>query len=569
MAGGRIQAKWTARALVLASVAGAAALLLRQAPPVLTSTSAASSEALAQAEVAYYGSQLPAGLQAPGSSVDGSCFSSADNHVDPQPNSQGKPTNPQWYQRDTLNQYCATLRLRDQFTNPAFGYAGLTNGTDLWVQQAEQQLSDGPSHLHGGITTLIPGSQSADAFRALTTWEQQTGGSATPVSFSSSDGAVLRGYVFLPPRSVPTPSTGYPGVVITDGSIQGFENLYYWAAEGLAQYGYEVMTYDVQGQGDSDLLPGSCAPSQAELQAGSLCTGVPYQQSYNFYQGAEDSLGFFDSAANPAYGLLDTNEIGIAGHSLGAEAVSWVGQCDVRVKAIVAWDDLAPVDVANCPQNVTVPSAYRSQPTSAHGGLHAPALAMSNDYEFNPEPQTTVPNPHGTQNGGGLDGDAGYLSLSKAGVDSLQVSLRNGTHLTYSYVPYVLPANELGERFAFYYTLAWFDEYLRSGSDSLLPAADSAFGRLADVTAYDHSADYNNIGPVSIGTGTFDAQTVLADPTNREAGNVPYEIAGISIPDTLSFYYYSEFSLTDPVTGIRDTCTDILAGCPSTQPPTP
>src|SRR5438477_491819 len=83
---------------------------------------------------------------------------------------------------------------------------------------------------------------------------------------------------------------GYPGVVITDGSVQAFENLYFWAAEDLAEAGYMVMTYDVQGQGDSDLFPSNCTPT--------ACDGVPYQQSYNFYQGAEDSLSFFESKGN-------------------------------------------------------------------------------------------------------------------------------------------------------------------------------------------------------------------------------------------------------------------------------
>ena len=39
----------------------------------------------------------------------------------------------------------------------------------------------------------------------------------------------------------------------------------------------------------------------------------------------------------------------------------------------------------------------------------------------------------------------------------MQVAQREATHLEYSYVPYILPASRLGERVAFYYTLAWFD----------------------------------------------------------------------------------------------------------------
>src|SRR5439155_26388134 len=126
-------------------------------------------------------------------------------------------------------------------------------------------------------------------------------------------------------------------------------------------------------------------PSQ--VQAGhAVCQGVPYQQNYNFYQGTEDALNFFLSTPshpypggpfNPGYRGLDRSDVGIAGHSLGAAAVTSVGQCDRRVKTIVAWDDLGVVKMSECPKNVTVPKADRARV------VHTPALAMTNDYEFN------------------------------------------------------------------------------------------------------------------------------------------------------------------------------------------
>ena len=528
--------------------------------------------AFAQAEMAYYARHLPASSLAPATGVDTACFSAADNHVDPEV-SHGVPTNPAWYERDALNQYCATLRLRDQVTNPAYGFEIAQQGAALWLSQLSDQVSGLPGHIHGGFTTLVPGSQAADAFRTVGQWEARTGGRVIPVDFISSDGARLEGNVWLPPPGAPAYSQGrYPGVVITEGSVQGYQNLYYWAAEGLAQYGYEVLTYDVQGQGDSDLLPGGC-PS---LSDPSRCTmGVPYQQNYNFYQGAEDSLNFFLSSPsdpyhgtyNPGWATLDTSDVGIAGHSLGAEAVSWAGQCDRRVRAVVAWDDLVPVAMSKCAANVTVAKADQAS------ALHAPALALTNDYEFNPQPNLTVPDPNGSTNGGGLDGTAGYLSLAGAGVDSQVVSIRNGTHLTYSYVPYVLPANEIGERVAFYYTLAWFDEYLRDGTDPLLPATDTAYSRLTNLGSFDRSPDRNDntanpgAADISFGAGTYSAAQAAADPTDPAAGNVPYRISGISIVDTLSFYYYSEYHLH--AHGRLYRCSDMLGGCPARQPATP
>jgi dienelactone hydrolase len=536
----------TAVAIALAASAAAAPLASAGAP------AATSPEIQARATLARYASALPAAYKAPPVGVDTRCFAPA-GHPDPQPDGNGHPTNPAWIERDAINQYCATLRIRDQLDSPAFGYGDLTIGAQLWAQQAQEQAGDGPSHVHGGITTLIPGSQGADPFRSVDRWEQLTGGRVTRVKFTSLDGAQLRGHLWLPPKSIPRPKRGYPGVVITDGSVQGYENLYYWAAEGLAQYGYEVMTYDVQGEGDSDLFPASCSPSS--------CPGVPYQQSYNFYQGAEDSLSYFLSRANPGRSVLDPKHVGIAGHSLGASAVSWVAQCDSRVKTVVAWDDLIPVDVKKCAQNVTIPRAYRSK------RLHAPALATTNDYEFNVQPADHVPNPHGDSNAGGLAGDSGYASLAKAGLDTELVSFRNGTHLTYTYVDLVLPSNELSERFAFYYTLAWFDRYLRAGRDPFTP--QSAFSRLTSLGRYDTSADRNAKGTVSIGAGVFDPAMAAANPADPMAGNVPYRIAGIPIVNSLSFYYYSEYHLTDPRTHRLRTCSDMLAHCPPVAPRVP
>jgi dienelactone hydrolase len=488
----------------------------------------------------------------PGLGVDPQCYAPT-TRIDPMPDPTGAPTNPAWIQRDQVNQYCATLRLRDQAASPAYGQANLTLGAQLYASRLQEQAADGPGHVKGGFTVLVPGSQAADAFRSAEDWERLTGGTVTRVSFTSSDGAQLYGHVWMPPKSVPKPPGGYPGVVITDGSVQAFEQLYWWAAQGLAQYGYEVMTYDVQGQGDSDLLPDGCTPDD--------CPGVPYQQDYNFYQGAEDSLSWFDSAKNPGFASLDRTRLGIAGHSLGAAAVSWVGQCDSRVKTLIAWDDLTTVDPKQCAANVKVPPAFQAKT------LHTPALATANDYEFNVQPATSVPNPHGDTNGGGIAGDAGYLQLAKAGVDAQRVSFRNGTHLTYTYIPLVLPSNQLSERFAFHYTLAWFDQYLRDGRNPY--TSQSAFSRLTSLGTYDDSADRNSKGAVSIGTGSYDPTAAAEDPTNNRAGNVPYLIKGVPITGSLSFYYYSQYRLTDPRTGKTRTCTDMLAGCPKVQPAVP
>ena len=468
----------------------------------------------------------------PAVGVDMSCLA---------PAGRPAPGSAAWQQRDAHNIYCSTLRLRDQFANPAFGFGNLTQGASLWVDQASQQAGE-PSHPHGGITTLVPGSQSADPFRTLRRWTDAGRGRVAPVRFTSLDGAQLRGHVFIPPASVPKPRSGYPGVVITDGSVQAFENLYFWAAEDLAEAGYMVMTYDVQGQGDSDLFPKNCPDPSNALKS---CPGVPYQQNYNFYQGAEDSLNLFLSTPshpsggsyNPFARDLDRSRVAVAGHSLGAAAVSVVGQCDKRVRTVVAWDDLDKIK--DC-SGVTIPKRYRSSRL-----IHAPALALTNDYLFNPQPNPTAPDPHAK--------DAGYTQVAKAGLDAQIVTFRNATHLTYSYIPAVLPANELSERMASYYTLAWLDRELRG--------QPSGFRRLT-ATKFDASADRH-----SIGAGVYDQ--AKADPKDPFAGNVPYRIAGIPVSHAVSFYYESEYALRDPTTGRLRRCSDMRAGCPRKAPPTP
>ena len=447
------------------------------------------------AVIAAAGAMTPVSAGNSPSAID--CVGPAGN---PQPGTQA------WQQRDLANQYCATERLQDELANPAFGAVFSSQTPGMYAGQNLAMLQQ-PTHPHLTLAQFIPGGTTADPFRTMSRWTDAGRGRVQAISFPAKDGAQLNGYVFEPPASVPGP---YPGVVITTGSIQGYQQMYFWAAEGLAEAGYMVLTYDVQGQGNSDTFPASCTPSD--------CPGVPFQQSYNFFQGTVDALGFFFSDANPARADLDADHVGIAGHSLGASAVSQVGQDDARVKAIVAWDNLAPVTDGTA--------------------VHAPALGINSEYFFNPTSTNTPPDPHSK--------DAAFTQLSGAGVDTMQIALRSSTHLEYSYVPYILPASSLGERVAFYYTLAWFDYYLRGSS--------AAFDRLV-ATAFDGSADAS-----AIGGGSYDPAAAAAAPTDPAAGNVPHVIAGLPVADRLSIYYESEYSLTSP--GAHHTaCADMRAGC--------
>src|SRR4051795_7908158 len=118
-------------------------------------------------------------------------------------------------------------------------------------------------------------------------WEARGHGLSRPVLFTARNGAVLSGRVWAT-RSGPKQR---PGVVITNGSIQAPEQLYWWAATNLAKRGYVVLTFDPQGQGRSDVYGEGVDVNE----------GVPAQQGRPFYDNTEDALDFFFSRPNAAY----------------------------------------------------------------------------------------------------------------------------------------------------------------------------------------------------------------------------------------------------------------------------
>jgi len=181
----------------------------------------------------------------------------------------------------------------------------------------------------------------------------------------------------------------------------------------------------------------------------------------------------FDAAYNPFWQLLDPSEIGLAGHSYGAAGVSYIGQWDPRVKAIVAWDNLGGPG----PDDSPVPGAEPGAPpqTIGESGCPAdpadrttvpitkPALGMSADYGLPPLPNTSLPDPEGKS--------TWSLNYSKAGVDTGEIIIRGGSHLDFSFIPnQAFGASLRGADMIAWYTTAWFDKYLKHdpGADAML-----------------------------------------------------------------------------------------------------
>lgn len=365
-------------------------------------------------------------------------------------------------------------------------------------------------------------------------WQANGYGLVEKVLFTARSGATISGHVWATKEG---PSKR-PGIVITNGSLQADEQLYRFTAQALAKAGYVVLTSDPQGQGQSDEQ--GEAPDQNE--------GSPAQTDGRpFFDGTEDALDFFfstpakpyqpvpscstgtshaakqnrrvaaglDTAYNPFWSLVDATRVGLAGHSYGASGVSYIGQWDPRVKAIVAWDNLGPPDPNRnfnggpieqpCPANPADPTVPP---------ITKPALGMSADYFLTPTPYTSDPDPQAKS--------TESLAYTAAGVDTGELIIRGGTHYEFSFIPNSgFGATLRGADLVAWYTTAWFDKYVKGD-----PTADQ---RLLTERWRD------------------DRQEAAIDLSHD--GN------------TFSFYYPSRLDLT-LAGGSRYDCENLRAGCP-------
>lgn len=327
----------------------------------------------------------------------------------------------------------------------------------------------------------------------LDRWAEDGHGIVKPFLFTARDGATLSGRMWAT-RSGPAKR---PVVLIVNGSIVGFEELYWWAAQALAKAGYVVMTFDAQGEGRSDQL--GEAPDVGEAP---IAGTPPIGSGEPFYDGGQDALDFLlstpsspyvprvsrssgtshaakqarrvagglNAAYNPLWAMVDPSRVGITGHSYGAIAASYLAQSDPRVDAGVAWDSLcvprqpAPAELSE----FTEPGAVRGTPAAFYAfardcfgappgpqpAIAKPVLGITGDYLLLPAPYPSAPDPSFKSRAS--------RAISAAGVDSGQIVIRGGTHYEYMYYPSSLfPATLRGIDLTAWYTVAWFDKYLR------------------------------------------------------------------------------------------------------------
>lgn len=366
-------------------------------------------------------------------------------------------------------------------------------------------------------------------------WDDQPGNVRRPVLWTARSGATISGNVWTtaggPARK--------PGIVITNGSVQAPEQLYWAQAAALARAGYVVLTWDPQTQGQSDT---SGAPPTQDENATPQSPGA-------FTEGTVDALDFLlstpstpfrprnsatmpainhgakqdrriregrNAAFNPLHERLDASRIGIAGHSLGAFAVSKVASEDRRVDAVVAWDQLS-----------TTERGGDAQETGARLEPRVPALSLSGDYGIgspggavgvNPRPYSAPPDPQGA--------NGPSRAFSAAGIDTMQVNTRAGTHFEPALIPNAAFAATLrGLDKTAWYTIAWFERYVKG---------DRAAERLLLTDRWRR-----------------DGESARVDPTGD--GNI------------FSAYLRSRIDI-GRLGGRRVRCEDLRAGCPALAP---
>lgn len=289
-------------------------------------------------------------------------------------------------------------------------------------------------------------------------------------------GARLSGRVWVPKHS--DSSDELPGVVITCGAM-ATEAMYWWAATALAAHGYMVLTFDLRGQGRSDnATPGGTTEGlnsqfTNKIDAVDFFTstdrdGDRYPHNTDEYARADDdAAGVVDY--NPYWRRLDRDRIGVAGHSRGASS-SCVAQGldpwpesakgdENPIEVGVAWDSLRPYEEI---------AGREVEP-------RVPMLGMGADYYsrdgFVEQPKTEPPDP-----------DAkipGFREWRRAGLPVFDFVIRGATHFEWSQGA-GLPATSWehwGNQMAAYYTLAWFDYWLKESGE---PGADDADSRLLE-----------------------------------------------------------------------------------------
>ena len=383
------------------------------------------------------------------------------------------PGSAAYVERDVRNIQAAFGRGFVQLQEPGYLTSVARDALALELAQLTAQASrpDRPALTLGNAVPEGVGNPDRDGWSG-------TRGQITPVSFQAYDGALLQGHLFTPKPNARDPYTKqrlrapYPSVVIVTGSIQASAGVYTWLAEDLAERGYAVLTFDVQGQGQSETLP----------HDGSL-DGVPSERQESFDRDTENAITWmlstpahkYNATYNPRWSQVDhtkdhhsvtkgrTTKLAVIGHSTGAVTVSYLQGVDRRIQTAVALDKLT-----------ATPSAIdddKAELGELPGPVipKVPTLGLQAEYGFEPQPYflancssfSPCPGSPDKAPDPNREEASGFNTWRAHHVDSAVIVPRASTHLDFTDLPPILPSSVRGQAMIGYYTQQWLALYLQ------------------------------------------------------------------------------------------------------------
>jgi len=172
------------------------------------------------------------------------------------------------------------------------------------------------------------------------------------ITFNSNN-YTLYGEIFFPSE----PGV-YPGIVCCEG-LAGYVEAYSWIPQALAEQGYVVFIYDYPGQGRSEGILRNKSISIPSLNF-YLRVNAFVEVSYYYIRddlvkATRDAITYLTNES-PVRNIVDREELGLIGHSLGGFTVTETAALDNRIDAVVALSQGNIVHV----KEINVPVQYQS-----------------------------------------------------------------------------------------------------------------------------------------------------------------------------------------------------------------
>ena len=435
-----------------------------------------------------------------------------------------------WTERERNNALCALQGGHEEDANPASRFAWALGTSDpMWTLMRDRTVMESDPLRYPPL--FWDGKRGNWQYLKINApYGKINGAGAGAGSWPEGDETLMMGtQLFWPlrecierrarscPKGVPThPAPPYPAIAINGGSANGSNELLRMA-QVLAEHGYVVMTSNYFQSGTN--------------HDGAMMAMVDYLSTTQDNPNRAGQVNVIEH-------LTDREHIGIVGYSNADTLTAGIRKLlmnDPRIDAMVygIWNGDRP----DAPGNRQVTDGK-------------PQLYFSHEYNVPvaDQPMQAPPDPElgGIKTVTGNEGADVVVITPRASMHYDMIDPRAGGKNLFWH-------SRLGPEVHDYYTLAFFDKQLW-GPRSKAIEEDATERLVAD--RFDDSIDESNIG-----TGRYSVARAAA-AGNVLAGNIPDRIDGLPVPDRMSFYIKSGYSLN----GGKLECFDMQKGCTHVRP---